>query len=704
MSLCHLCKNIPWEDLPTVPEGVGRGLSGHTFFQPLYKWPKDARGYAHHQTLGALHQAASSCGLCNLIFASAANVRKEMEELESKRQAGSRHYGLPTWELFLVKREEGGDGCWVISFVGNVWKGPTGEARIVAALGICVRDGRCFSPRLLATQNVDFLGDPLESVVAGRPVEENSGSPTALGRARTWLQECDKHATCDTGDTLLPSRIIDVGVEDSQTLRLWEPVPKGTLGKYATLSYCWEPAREFTKIQVSLEERKRGLAIEGMPKTYQDTIRVIRALGFRYLWVDSLCICSDEGANWERQSAKVTSIYSNAYLNVAASRAKDVAEGLFNPTSNRTYVEMDYSRNGIHGRALTFSLPLREELIKYDYIQLPHEPLSKEAWGLQERVLSRRVLLYGTSQVFYECNEGYRGEDGLTLSTRHMCAHKSLEDEDLPVSSVSFFPGVTLKTGPKRRIIKGWYSLVALYGPKELACASDKLPAIAGLARLYSEKIGEHYLAGLWRGHLIDGMLWQGLRFRRVPQYRAPSWSWASGDGTPGMGLDMDYEEIAEVLDANVTLKGEDPFGEVTGGWIKLRAPLEQLHLVLDDWDPKARTSGHSLPKVCTANGNPKGTIASFDFAYRDHDAAEEAEKLVKSLEGVDIFALVLVKYLPWHAAGATGDGNYRSLIVRKVHGTENYQRLGWLSCPKEDLGKRPEDQRKEDFPSLTLI
>jgi hypothetical protein len=53
------------------------------------------------------------------------------------------------------------------------------------------------------------------------------------------------------------------------------------------------------------------------------------------------------------------------------------------------------------------------------------------------------------------------------------------------------------------------------------------------------------------------------------------------------MGLDMDYEEIAEVLDANVTFKGVDPFGEVSDGWIQLRAPMERLHLSLDGWDSK---------------------------------------------------------------------------------------------------------------------
>lgn len=139
MSLCDLCKNIPWEDLPTVPKDVSCGLSGHPYIQACYHWPQDVRGYAHHQSRDALHQAASSCNLCSLIHASVENVQRELEDLEPKWKAGKvRQYDWPTWEMWLVKRREGGDGCWVMSFVGE---DSNYEAWIVAALGICVHDG-----------------------------------------------------------------------------------------------------------------------------------------------------------------------------------------------------------------------------------------------------------------------------------------------------------------------------------------------------------------------------------------------------------------------------------------------------------------------------------------------------------------------------------------------------------------------------------
>ena len=78
------------------------------------------------------------------------NVQKQLEELKPKWEAGEiREYDWPTWEMWLVKRREGGDGCWVMSFVDGGGRRSerkkekaVEEAWIVAALGICVPDSK----------------------------------------------------------------------------------------------------------------------------------------------------------------------------------------------------------------------------------------------------------------------------------------------------------------------------------------------------------------------------------------------------------------------------------------------------------------------------------------------------------------------------------------------------------------------------------
>jgi hypothetical protein len=149
MPLCNLCQNILWENLPTIPPDLARGLSGHPYIQVFYRWPKEIRGVPHQQSLSALRDSASSCDLCSIIYKSAENVQKGLEELQPRWEAGDAPpYDWPTWDLWLMKRD-GGDGCWVMSFVsGNSKRNERKEAKgieeawIIAALGICVRDGK----------------------------------------------------------------------------------------------------------------------------------------------------------------------------------------------------------------------------------------------------------------------------------------------------------------------------------------------------------------------------------------------------------------------------------------------------------------------------------------------------------------------------------------------------------------------------------
>lgn len=229
----------------------------------------------------------------------------------------------------------------------------------------------------------------------------------------------------------LPSRVIDVGDYIHSPFVKLRETEGHEQGKYISLSYCWGKSREFTTTRATLEERKRQIVIADMPKTYQDAICLTRELGVRYLWIDSLCICQDDMDNWEQESAKMSSIYTNAYLTISASRARESAEGFFGSRPLQAYVEIEYTAPGpdsVQGQALAFSLPLREEGVPVDYVSMPSEPLSDRAWGLQERVLSHRMLHYGTLQMFFECSEGFRGEDGLFLRQRYHSVHTSARD------------------------------------------------------------------------------------------------------------------------------------------------------------------------------------------------------------------------------------------------------------------------------------
>jgi hypothetical protein len=173
-------------------------------------------------------------------------------------------------------------------------------------------------------------------------------------------------------------------------------------------------------------------------------------------------------------------------------------------------------------------------------------------------------------------------------------------------------------------------------------------------------------------------------------------------DGIPGTGFNQNYIELAEVVDAKVTLKGANPFGEVTDGYITIRAPMEQLFLITEDWDPETKP-WTNLVKARTAKGEPKGSNTRFDFPFASEDAPKEAKRIVKSLEGVDIFALALVKTEARDPKDGN-DGNYQSLIVRRAEDGNGFQRLGFIWGDSAFMGRRLEDQPKEQLPLVTLV
>ncbi|KAF7512264.1 hypothetical protein GJ744_001832 [Endocarpon pusillum] len=675
MSLCGLCVAIPWESLPHVPPNVVIRISRLPYLLGFLGWPEDARGYEHHQSLRDLRKSAveSECGLCRLILKSAEAVQAELEVVQSEVEAGtSPQYSWPTWNLFIVKRKYG-DGFCVMSPTDE----SKGEVRLVSAIGLCVRDD-----------------DPLHTVMPGRPVEESGETSIAISRARKWLDDCD----CSPVGATLPSRVIDTGVDFHDSfVKLHETTGHEQETKYTTLSYCWGKSRYFSTTKATLEEKKCQITIQELPKTYRDAILLTRELGIRYLWIDSLCICQDDTDDWERESAKMSSIYSDAFLTIGADRAANSSEGFLGLRPSREYVEFEYICGSLRGTVMAFNLPLIEEARPAVLLAFGDEPLSKRAWAFQERVLPRRILHYGTEQMFFECNEGLRAEDGTISRLRYYSlGEKWANDTERSEGQLEL-------SSRRTELLYSWNNLLCSYGPRKLTRPSDKLPAISGLAKIYAERIGDEYIAGLWRNSLVEGLVWRGFGCRRVSEYRAPSWSWASMDGMPG--TDRRHRSdiiIADVEDIKVEKKGLNPFGEVIHGQIKIRAPLERLYWAIDNWDPtKPGLPDENNPKFRTANGSTDGVYSLFDFDYGAPDAPQEALKIVKSLEGVDLFALVMLKS---HRREDDDYQCYTALIVRKVHGGEEMQRLGFIYLGEEDFREKPEALAKEDLSVVTLI
>ncbi|KAL9619841.1 MAG: hypothetical protein Q9160_005581 [Pyrenula sp. 1 TL-2023] len=117
-----------------------------------------------------------------------------------------------------------------------------------------------------------------------------------------------------------------------------------------------------------------------------------------------------------------------------------------------------------------------------------------------------------------------------------------------------------------------WLNIVEDYSKCGLTLCEDKLVALGGIAQKVQAESGDEYFAGLWRQNFEQQLCWYAISWSRAERprdFQAPTWSWASISSQVSFGnlADAgDYEKWAYVVDAQVDLVGDDPFGQVSGG------------------------------------------------------------------------------------------------------------------------------------------
>lgn len=121
----------------------------------------------------------------------------------------------------------------------------------------------------------------------GPEISGYTGSSAAIEKARTWYSEClTDHKRClQNSGSSLPTRII-----------LIEGIAKARLhtsdtetAPYACLSHCWGGQSVIRTTTRTLKQFTTNLPWEELPQTFQDAIQFAHGLGFKYLWIDSLC-------------------------------------------------------------------------------------------------------------------------------------------------------------------------------------------------------------------------------------------------------------------------------------------------------------------------------------------------------------------------------------------------------------------------------
>lgn len=229
-------------------------------------------------------------------------------------------------------------------------------------------------------------------------------------------------------------------------------------------------------------------------------------------------------------------IYSSAYLTIAADQSGDSNGGCFNSTSVAQDESMDMEpmelRTQADKRISSVYLwdPGRGTTWRNNLPEIDGGPLAERGWVCQERILSPRILHYTSSQLFWECRHQLLAEDGLKPwatssippldggTSTSLTSVASTDTTSLLTSATPTVCGLSralysdFPTSPAH-LLETFYTAVISqsYSPRRLTHASDKLPAISGIARVFHKHLRSAYAAGIW----LDSDLAWGLSWRR---------------------------------------------------------------------------------------------------------------------------------------------------------------------------------------------
>jgi hypothetical protein len=139
--------------------------------------------------------------------------------------------------------------------------------------------------------------------------------------AQHWLQTClSNHPNCHafhhstvTDIRQRPTRVLEVTLN---TVRLRCNMARQSFD-YLALSHMWGKVEQLKLTTSILKSFQADVPFNHLSPIYKEAVRVTRALGYRYLWIDSLCIVQDSAEDWEYEASRMAIVYGNAVCNLA---------------------------------------------------------------------------------------------------------------------------------------------------------------------------------------------------------------------------------------------------------------------------------------------------------------------------------------------------------------------------------------------------
>jgi len=294
----------------------------------------------------------------------------------------------------------------------------------------------------------------------------------------------------------------------------------------------------------------------------------------------------DDKEDWAIQSQEMSRVFENALFVVAACSSPDTSTPFLGPHAPSDRLD-----------SATFSLSspsgdinhIRARDTTHIYFPELTGPLETRGWTWQERELSNRIINFLSLEVLWTCKETTYYEHGI------------VKDEDQSPWSTDITP---TNAGDQDFSSDSWLRCIWDYSSRNLTYATDRLPAISGMAARFHAIRQCDYYAGFWYdnlpiclGWIVDSRTCAPNRIPLALENSVPSWSWASVSGTatwahrfhafPRGDFAEKYrvrvEPNIEVIEINCKPATQNKSGEVSaGGFLKLRGKAVDAYMECD--------------------------------------------------------------------------------------------------------------------------
>lgn len=404
-----------------------------------------------------------------------------------------------------------------------------------------------------------MLAIPSSSIMLNSAIRNRSSSlplHEAIASGRRWLDEClDGHELCpkNTQPSSYPDLLLEL---DGSTVRVISPVERKISGPYVALSYCCrDPNSDFLRLSASNKEAfEKGISCSELPTAFREAVDLVQGMSIQYLWIDALCKIPQFQSHEEHSSgwAELEVIYANSIFNLALATVENPTESCLGGCPSHVGLPFQVETSGLIGDDVRTVVPYR-----YYPNSLYHQPLGNRAESMQERFWSPRVLSIGLGELFWDCTQLQNASESLPQGPAAMARWTKLRQTVIP------------RTSDRMKLEEFWWLMVEEYSDCELAHPeTHKLAGLSYIANQLAIALDDVYIAGhFWRtlsyslNWRVDPQLAPVRERSRKPQrianmvndkvderkLEAPSWSWASMDGTVYISRPWNFASLAEV-------------------------------------------------------------------------------------------------------------------------------------------------------------